>query len=125
MERRIQRQLRDAFAVLLVCIPRQNIVVTASPGLSVPVLPESLDADLLIQGMLSTLFFSTCLYRSPILRIHSSWFAHFRYRYQGFLDSKCSEQDCCPWFMSTPFFYGASGELCMEVKVYFGSVQVV
>ena len=46
-ERRLQRQLRDARA-LLVRIPRQNIVVTASPGLSVVVLPESLDLDLLV-----------------------------------------------------------------------------
>ena len=46
-ERRLQRQLRDAHA-LLVRIPRQNIVVTASPGLSVAVLPESLDVDLLV-----------------------------------------------------------------------------
>ena len=33
---------------LLVRIPRQNIVVTASPGLIVAVLPESLDVDLLV-----------------------------------------------------------------------------
>ena len=46
-ERRLQRQLRDARA-LLVRIPRQNIVVTASPGLSVAVLAESLDVDLLV-----------------------------------------------------------------------------
>ena len=80
-ERRLQRQLRDARA-LLVRIPRQNIVVTASPGLSVAVLPESLDGPV---GMLSTVFFFTCLYMSPILRIHSPWFAQFRYPYQGFL----------------------------------------
>ena len=46
-ERRLQHQLRDARA-LLVRIPRQNIVVTASPGLSVAVLAESLDVDLLV-----------------------------------------------------------------------------
>lgn len=46
-ERRLQSQLRDARS-LLVRIPRQNIVVTASPGLSVAGLPESLDVDLLV-----------------------------------------------------------------------------
>ena len=46
-ERHLQRQLRDACA-LLVRIPCQNIVITASPGLSVAVLLKSLDVDLLV-----------------------------------------------------------------------------
>ncbi|KAL5491702.1 hypothetical protein EMCRGX_G017039 [Ephydatia muelleri] len=41
-EKRLQRQLRDV-RTLCVRIPRQNIVVNVSQGLSVTVLPESLD----------------------------------------------------------------------------------
>ena len=43
-EKHLQHQLRDA----CVRIPRQNIVVNVSPGLSVTVLPESLDLELLV-----------------------------------------------------------------------------
>ena len=46
-EKRLQRQLRDV-RTLCVRIPRQNIVVNVSRGLSVTVLPESLDLELLV-----------------------------------------------------------------------------
>ena len=52
-------------------IPRKNIVVNVFPGLSVAVLPEFLDLELLVK-----FYFRVLIYMSSILRIHSPWYMY-------------------------------------------------
>ena len=63
-EKRLQREAGDARS-LNVRILRKNIVVNVSPGLSVAVLPEFLDLELLVRSL--KFYFRVLIYMSLIL----------------------------------------------------------
>ena len=74
--KRLQREAGDA-RTLNVRIPRKNLVVNVSPGISVAVLPEFLDIEPLVCSL--TFYFRVLIYMFSILRIHSPWHVLFHY----------------------------------------------